>query len=153
AEGKIRIFDVHTGLHLLEFVVEKNRRWADLSALALDSHGKRLVYATEKGGLTVLETLPTDSPPCRAPQAIVDGLFRRPVLKDDVIAHIQNDRNLDETRRRECLRLAENRHENLDELKRFAVKNLLSFDDVPTESYDRAKHISQVLFNRNPSDR
>jgi len=149
-EGRVRLHDARTGLELLDVIVEGFQKPDYGTSIGMDTTGRRLVFGSEKQGLIVLEAEPPLQPANRSARAIVDGLFHRLLLKDDVVDQIRGDPKLDDAARQECLRFAESTPEKLDRLKSFVKQTCRSFDDIPDEVVQRASRIAQFLAKRDP---
>jgi WD40 repeat protein len=124
-DGTVRIWDLAGGG---EVCVLKNRLGEEADAVAFSPDGTRLAFSSLNGMIQIVDGRPW-TPANHVEQealGLVEGLFGRPLLKAEVLAHLEAHKGITEAVRRQALELC-NRFQ--DEPERFhrASRNVVRY--------------------------
>lgn len=131
-DGTVRLWDMARGG---EVCVIKNRQ-VEVNSVAFSPDGTRLAFASVDGTIQIIDGRPwTDaSPQEREIQALVEGLFERPLQQAEVLAFIEGHKGISDTVRRQALLLAAR---ILDDPERFqrAARHVVRYHEASPAQY------------------
>jgi WD40 repeat protein len=121
ADGTVRLLESASGKELLSLKAQSgavNVHNSEVTGLAFSPDGRRLAAGKEDGTITIWETVDIsyEDEKLRAACVLVNDLFQKHCLRDDVIDYLQKAHGMDEAYRQAAITIAQSHPENMNAL-------------------------------------
>ncbi len=147
-DGTVRIWDAHDGECLL---VLRGGGQA-VTAVAVSPDGSRIASASWDGSVRYWETgADLIHDPIRSVHHLVEALFEKFVVAEDVVDHLRRDSSLAEDLRAAAIRIAELHGDDPEELNQLSW-NVIRVPGAGAESSAKAARWSEVACSDRPED-